>query len=125
MMSSRKSEWPVSIGSHVPVCPSLPFSFATHQKMPHEKLKSSIAIVGAGDVGASIAYSLLLNPIANEIILIDPKEDLLQAQVRDLGDATFRGNTGIRVKAGTHKEASQADIVVITAGAKQKKGEST
>lgn len=92
--------------------------------MGQRKLQSSIAIVGAGDVGASIAYSILLNPICNEVILIDPKEDLCEAQVRDLGDAAARGNTGIRVKTGTHKDAAQADIVVVTAGAKQKKGAS-
>jgi L-lactate dehydrogenase len=88
------------------------------------KLTSSIAIIGAGDVGASIAYSLLLNPVAHDIILVDLKEELLEAQVRDLGDATFRGNGGVRVKKGTFEEAGQADIVVITAGAKQKKGKS-
>jgi FlaA1/EpsC-like NDP-sugar epimerase len=89
-----------------------------------QKLTSSIAIIGAGDVGASIAYSLLLNPVAHDVILVDLKEELLEAQVRDLGDATFRGNAGVRVKKGTFEEAGQADVIVITAGAKQKKGKS-
>ena len=53
---------------------------------------------------------------------MDPKTALLNAQVRDLSDATYRGNTGTRVRAGTHKDAGQADIVVVTAGAKQKPG---
>jgi L-lactate dehydrogenase len=56
------------------------------------------------------------------VILVDPKAELLNAQVRDLSDATYRGNTGTRVRAGTHKDAGQADIVVVTAGAKQKPG---
>lgn len=89
-----------------------------------ERLTSSIAIIGAGDVGASIAYSLLLDPVAHDVILVDLKEELLEAQVRDLGDATFRGNAGVRVKKGTFEEAGQADVIVITAGAKQKKGKS-
>ena len=71
---------------------------------------------------SSIAYSLLLNPVAHDVILVDLKEELLEAQVRDLGDATFRGNAGVRVKKGTFEEAGQADVIVITAGAKQKKG---
>lgn len=54
--------------------------------------------------------------------MVDPKKELLEAQVRDLSDATFRGNTGTKVRVGTHKEAGQADVVVITAGAKQKVG---
>lgn len=92
--------------------------------MSGPKLKTSIAIVGCGDVGATLAYTLILQPICSEVILVDPKKELLEAQVRDLGDATYRGGSGVKVRAGTHKDAGQADIVVITAGAKQKTGES-
>ncbi|KAF9692832.1 hypothetical protein EKO04_009320 [Ascochyta lentis] len=92
--------------------------------MPDPKLTSSIAIVGAGDVGATIAYSLIMNPVAGDILMIDPKEEVRDAQVQDLSDATFHGNTSTRVRAGTHKEAGQCNIIVFTAGAKQKKGES-
>lgn len=88
------------------------------------KLTSRIAILGAGDVGATIAYSLIMNPAAGEILLVDPKEEVRDAQVQDLSDATFHGNTTVRIRTGTHKEAGQSSIVVITAGAKQKKGES-
>jgi L-lactate dehydrogenase len=90
--------------------------------MSDPKLTSSIAIVGAGDVGATIAYSLIMNPVAGDILMIDPKEEVRDAQVQDLSDATFHGNTSTRVRAGTHKEAGQCDIIVFTAGAKQKKG---
>lgn len=86
------------------------------------KLTSQIAIVGAGDVGATIAYSLIMNPVAGDILLVDPKEEVRDAQIQDLSDATFHGNTSTRVRAGTHKEAGQCDIIVMTAGAKQKKG---
>ncbi|KAF2658288.1 l-lactate dehydrogenase-like protein [Lophiostoma macrostomum CBS 122681] len=92
--------------------------------MSEHKLKTSIAILGCGDVGSTLAYTLILNPICSEVILVDPKKELLEAQVRDLGDATYRGNTGAKIRAGTHKDAGQADVVVITAGAKQKPGES-
>jgi L-lactate dehydrogenase len=88
------------------------------------KLTSRIAILGAGDVGATIAYSLIMNPVAGDILMVDPKEEVRDAQVQDLSDATFHGNTTTRVRAGTHKEAGQCDIVVITAGAKQKQGKS-
>ncbi|KAF2281052.1 l-lactate dehydrogenase-like protein [Westerdykella ornata] len=92
--------------------------------MDEQKLNRTIAIFGCGEVGATLAYTLVLNPICNEVILVDPKTDLLEAQVRDLNDATFRGNNGTRVRAGTPRDAAQADIIVITAGAKQKPGES-
>jgi L-lactate dehydrogenase len=88
------------------------------------KRTSQIAILGAGDVGATIAYSLIMNPVAGDILLVDPKEEVRDAQVADLSDATFHGNTSTSIRAGTHKEAGQCDVVVIAAGAKQKKGES-
>jgi len=92
--------------------------------MAPPKLKTTIAILGCGDVGATLAYTLVLQPICSEVILVDLKQDLLEAQVRDLNDATCRGDADVKVRAGTHRDAGQADIVVITAGAKQKPGES-
>lgn len=83
---------------------------------------SRIAILGAGEVGSTIAYSLILNPVVSEILLVDPKKDVRDAQIQDLSDASYQGDSITHVRAGTHKEAGQCDIVVITAGAKQKKG---
>lgn len=91
---------------------------------PNPTLTSRIAVIGAGEVGSTIAFSLILNTISGDILLVDPKEEARDAQVQDLSDATYHGNTATRVRAGTHKEAGQCDIVVITAGAKQKDGES-
>lgn len=93
--------------------------------MPEQRLKTTIAILGCGDVGATLAYTLLQNPICSEVLLVDPKKDLLEAQVRDLADATYGSRAATRIRAGTHREAGQADIVVITAGAKQKPGSFT
>ncbi|KAI5362025.1 Putative lactate/malate dehydrogenase, lactate dehydrogenase/glycoside hydrolase, family 4 [Septoria linicola] len=88
---------------------------------------TKIAIVGAaGTVGSSIAFSLILNPIAGQIILSDPQTDVVKAQAEDLRDAILQSDTtSTRVHvAEDPKEAGQADIIIITAGAAQKKGES-
>jgi threonine dehydrogenase-like Zn-dependent dehydrogenase len=87
-------------------------------------LSSSIAVIGAGSVGSTVAYTLINKPIASEILLVDPKEEIRDAHVRDLSDATFHGSTSTTIRAGTHKEAGQCDIIIVTAGAKQKKGAS-
>lgn len=92
--------------------------------MTHPKLPTRIAVIGCGDVGATLAYTLILQSVCGEVILVDPKRELLEGQVRDLSDATYRGGSATKIRAGTHQEAGQADIVVITAGAKQKTGES-
>jgi len=53
---------------------------------------------------------------------VDPKTEIRDAQVQDLSDATYHGNTSTRVRAAEHKEAGQCDVIVVTAGAAQKKG---
>jgi L-lactate dehydrogenase len=88
--------------------------------MDQPKLKITIAILGCGDVGATLAYTLILQSVCSEVMLVDPKKELLKGQVHDLSDATYRGESGTKIHAGTHAEAGQADIIVITAGAKQK-----
>jgi L-lactate dehydrogenase len=86
---------------------------------------SRIAVVGVGQVGAAAAYALILGSIANELLLVDVKIDLRDAQVRDLSDVTYSDNSGTRVRAATYREASQCDIVVITAGSKYSIGETS
>lgn len=90
---------------------------------PPHRLKTTIAIIGAGDVGSTIAYTLILSSTCSEVIMVDPKKELLEGQVRDLGDATYGGRSGTKVRVGTSKEAGQADVIVVTAGAKQRDGE--
>ncbi|KAJ3144779.1 hypothetical protein HDU86_001497 [Geranomyces michiganensis] len=85
-------------------------------------MPASVAIIGGGgSVGATAAYALLLRRVASEIVLVDLDQARCEAQVLDLSDAAFLSDTSIRT--GTSKEAGQCDIVVITAGAKQRPGE--
>jgi L-lactate dehydrogenase len=81
----------------------------------------TIAIIGAGSVGSAIAQSLLLRRIVSDIILVDIDHKLCEAQVLDLSDAAYLSNT--RIRAGTHAEAGQASIIIVSAGAKQKIGD--
>ncbi|CAG8608345.1 16940_t:CDS:2 [Dentiscutata heterogama] len=82
---------------------------------------SRVSIIGAGSVGASIAFALHLQKISSEILLVDINPEAVEGQVLDLSDANFTSST--QVRSGTFQEAGQCDIVVITAGAKQKSGE--
>ncbi|OQD79312.1 hypothetical protein PENANT_c054G01741 [Penicillium antarcticum] len=92
--------------------------------MPSRNTKAitRIAIIGVGQVGAAAAYALILSSVASELLLVDIKTDLRDGQVRDLSDVSYSCNSGTRVRAATHKEASQCDIVVITAGSKSYRG---
>ncbi|KAH8549577.1 lactate dehydrogenase B [Umbelopsis sp. PMI_123] len=82
---------------------------------------SKVAVVGAGSVGATIAYALLMRKVASEILLVDIVPEIVHGQVLDLSDSAFVGSTIIR--GATYEEAGQCDVIVITAGAKQKPDE--
>lgn len=76
---------------------------------------SKVAIIGAGSIGTALAYALLMRGSVTEILLVDISTSILQGQVLDLEDAALGTNTIIR--AGTFNEASQSDVIVITADA--------
>lgn len=90
--------------------------------IPSSPTPYSIAIIGAGSVGSNIASFLLLRRIAPIILLVDTDHPLCRAQVLDLSDAAFLSNA--RIRSATHAEAGQADIIIISAGAKQRPGDS-
>lgn len=84
---------------------------------------SKIAIVGAGAVGATIAYAAMIRGVAKQLALYDINRAKVDAEVLDLNHglqfvpmATLEGSDDVGVCAG-------ADVVVITAGAKQKPGQ--
>lgn len=81
-----------------------------------------VAIIGAGNVGASCAYSILSQQIAKEIIVMDIAVDLAKAQVLDMEDST-NFTEGVKISYGEYRDLMDGDIVVITCGAAQKEGQ--
>ena len=80
--------------------------------------------VGTGNVGASIAFALVNQRTAvNEIILTDIIARDAEGEAMDLRDALAVAPSFVKIKNGTYKDAKDCDIVVITAGAAQKPGE--
>lgn len=83
---------------------------------------SKITIIGAGSVGATIAYALSVDDIASEIVLIDVNQDKVEGEVMDILQGTcFR--TPISLIAGTYEDAVGSDIVIITSGIARKPGQ--
>ena len=85
--------------------------------------KRKIVLVGAGFVGMSFAYSLLNQGGVNEIVLIDEQTDKAEGEAMDLAHGLSCAPSRINIKSGDYSECKDADIVVITAGANQKPGQ--
>src|SRR6478736_6661101 len=84
---------------------------------------SKVTVVGAGSVGSSVAYAALIRGSARHVALYDIATEKVEAEVLDLahgtqftGSSDIVGGSDISVAAGSH-------VVVITAGAKQKPGQ--
>ena len=85
---------------------------------------NKIMIVGTGNVGASIAYGIMNQRTAvNEIVLTDIIAKDAEGEAMDLRDALAVAPSFVKVKNGTYKDARDCDVVIITAGAAQKPGE--
>ena len=82
-----------------------------------------IAIIGAGSVGTTTAYALILQNTAAEIILVDVNEVRCRGEILDLSDVLPFSQTTL-VHTGSMADAGQADIIIIAAGARQKQGQS-
>jgi L-lactate dehydrogenase len=84
---------------------------------------SKVSVVGAGAVGASMAYALLIRESAREVVLYDVNEAKVTAEVLDLAHGTqFTGSSAITGGADI-AATKNSDVVVITAGAKQNPGQ--
>jgi L-lactate dehydrogenase len=91
---------------------------SSEQSEKHRK----VVVVGAGSVGATYCYSLAQSGLADEIVLIDRNEDLVNGQVLDLvhGQPFF---PTVIIRSGSPEDYADAQLVVITAGAAQRPGE--
>ena len=86
-------------------------------------MAKKIAIVGAGNVGASIAYTLTIDGMASEIVLIDINQKKAQGEAMDILQGTVFCPP-VNIYAGDYSDAANSDIVVITSGIPRKEGQS-
>lgn len=92
----------------------------TNNDAPSKKHRT--AIIGVGDVGAAVANALILRSVTDEVLINDTDSILREAQIYDLSDVSYVCGGQIRVRAATHREAGQADIVIITIGSRHFRG---
>jgi L-lactate dehydrogenase len=85
--------------------------------------KTRIVVIGVGAVGSTTAYTLLLRERMDELVLIDANKDKAIGDALDMNHGLpFLGKA--KVWAGTYEDCREADIIIVTAGAAQRTGES-
>lgn len=84
--------------------------------------RGKVVIVGAGAVGATTAFTLMLGGLFQEIVLIDINRDKAEGDALDIAHGVSFVKP-VTVKSGDYSECKEADIVIITAGIPQKGGQ--
>jgi L-lactate dehydrogenase len=90
--------------------------------MGEEKVAGKVGVVGTGMVGSSFAYALIQRRLANEIVLVDKNSARAEGEAMDLNHG-LPFVRPLRISAGGYERLAGCEVVVITAGANQRPGE--
>ena len=86
-------------------------------------MNNKVTIIGAGSVGATVAYTLVATGTVAEIVLIDVNEAKAKGEAMDILQATpYLHPT--KIYYGTYEDAAGSDIVIVTSGVGRKPGQS-
>lgn len=85
-------------------------------------MNRKVVVVGAGAVGSTYAYALALDGSAQEIVLVDQNRELAEGQALDLAHG-MPFMPPVSIRCGEPADSRDAQLIVITAGAQQKPGE--
>lgn len=84
--------------------------------------KTKVAIIGAGNVGASIAFAMALQQNASEIVLIEARKEKAIGEALDINHGLcFLGQ--MAVYAGDYSDVADCDVIIVTAGMGRKPGQ--
>ena len=78
--------------------------------------KRVLGVIGLGHVGAHVAYSLAVQGIADELVLVDKNEQKLASEVQDLRDAAAYLPHRVTVRAGDFADLGECDVIVNSVG---------
>ncbi len=75
-----------------------------------------ISIIGLGNVGATVAHTLVERSLCDTLALFDKKVGLAEAEVSDLSDGFVRRNGHVNIKAGESEDLKNSDIIIFAPG---------
>ena len=90
--------------------------------MSREVNPRKAAVIGCGFVGSATAFTLMQSRLFSELVLLDVNMEKADGEAKDIAHGIpFAGQ--MKIYAGTYDDAAYAAIIIITAGANQKPGE--
>jgi L-lactate dehydrogenase len=80
---------------------------------------SKVSIIGVGDVGATLAYTIQIRGLATEIVLVDSDMEKAEANALDMNHGLFF-TPPVSIHTGSYADCEESDLLVIAAGARRK-----
>ncbi|XP_049509101.1 L-lactate dehydrogenase A-like 6A [Panthera uncia] len=112
--------WPVTLVSRMATIKcELIKNFTSEEAVHHNK----VSIIGTGSVGMACAISLLLKGLTDELALVDVDEDKLKGETMDLQHGSPFVKMPTIASSKDYPVTANSSLVIITAGARQEKGE--
>ncbi|XP_053078018.1 L-lactate dehydrogenase A-like 6B [Acinonyx jubatus] len=112
--------WPVTLVSRMATIKcELIKNFTSEEAVHHNK----VSIIGTGSVGMACAISILLKGLTDELALVDVDEDKLKGETMDLQHGSPFVKMPTIASSKDYLVTANSNLVVITAGARQEKGE--
>jgi len=87
-----------------------------------EKKERKVVVIGAGSVGTTYVYALMRTGLAAEIVMLDLDRKRLKGEIMDL-EQGLAFLQPVEIRAGDYSDCADANLIVITAGAKQTPGQ--
>ncbi|XP_055981900.1 L-lactate dehydrogenase A-like 6A isoform X1 [Sorex fumeus] len=116
----RRAAWPSSPARQMSIQSEFFKTFAREEAECHSK----ISIIGTGSVGMACAIGILLKGLGDELALVDANAQLVQGETMDLQHGSPFARMPSIVSGTDYALTAHSSLVVITAGARQKEGES-
>uniref|UniRef100_A0A671FXE5 L-lactate dehydrogenase n=1 Tax=Rhinolophus ferrumequinum TaxID=59479 RepID=A0A671FXE5_RHIFE len=85
--------------------------------------RNKVSIIGTGSVGMACAVSILLKGLSDELALVDVAEDELKGEAMDLQHGSPFVKMPNIVSSKNYRITANSNLVIITAGARQGRGE--
>ena len=86
-------------------------------------MKTKITVIGAGNVGSTIAFMMSVQHTADEVVIVDINQEKALGEAMDIRQGTPLTAQPVSVYAGTYESAAGSDIVIITSGIPRKPGQ--
>jgi len=113
-MSLFQGKDPVAYSADVPVSPNVPVTKTGGKK---------ISIIGCGQVGLAMAYSIINQHICSELALVDINEEKLIGEAKDLRQGSAFERRIVITASKDYDVTKGSDLVLVTAGAAQRPGQ--